>query len=172
MAAMTSGRNWYLIIGGILLIVFGFVCFFYPGLTLVSIAFMAGVGFAFAGIMNIVSYAQYRGLPGVTGWMIAYGILDLLVAAMFLIHPLATSSVIPWLIGAFVLAFGIAELVQCVSLKRQGFAGWGYVLVSGIVNVILGVLFFAWPPLLAVYIAVYCVFAGATLIGLGATKVA
>lgn len=168
--SMTDGtRNWYLIVGGVLLIVFGFVCWFYPNLTLVSISFMAGVGFAFAGIMNFVSYARNRGLPGVSGWMIVYGILDVLVAGMFLIHPLATSFVIPWLIGVFVLAFGIAEVAQAVQM-RKAFPGWGFMLASGIINIILGVLFFLWPPLVAVYIAVYCLFAGVNLICLGAVK--
>ena len=34
-------RNWQLIVAGILFIIFGLVCAFFPGLTLASIAFIA-----------------------------------------------------------------------------------------------------------------------------------
>lgn len=161
-------RNWYLVIGGILLIVFGFVVGLFPGITLMSITFIAGVGFIFAGILSIISYINSRGLPGITGWMILYGVLDIIVGAMFLIHPIATSAVIPWLIGTFVTAFGIVEIVQAVQFRKLPGSGWGWALFAGILDTIIGLMFFFWPPLLAFYIAVFCIVRGVTLAVVGA----
>lgn len=48
-------KNWSLIVPGVLLIFFGALCAFYPGITLLSVTFVAGAGFVFAGIVNIIS---------------------------------------------------------------------------------------------------------------------
>ena len=107
-------RNWSLIVPGVLLIFFGALCAFYPGITLLSVTFVAGAGFIFAGIVNIISYVRERKTAGLSGWYVAYGILDIIIGLMLVIHPLATAYVIPWLIGAFsrepeVIAFGVQQ---------------------------------------------------------------
>lgn len=171
MVGTASGkRNWYLVISGICLFVLGCICWFFPGLTLFSIAVIAGIGFAIAGVMNLVSYFSYRGTPGVTGWMVVYAILDLIIAAMFLIHPIASAFVIPWVIAGFVLAFGVAEIVQCFAVRKSGFPGWGFMLASGILNVLIGIMLFIWPGSAAIFIAAYCIVAGINCICVGAMK--
>ena len=100
-------RNWQLIVAGILFIIFGLVCAFFPGLTLASIAFIVGAAFVVSGVVNIATFIRDRDLLGFSGWILAYGILDVLIGAMFVIHPFAFAAVLPWVIGAFVLVFGI-----------------------------------------------------------------
>ena len=102
-------RNWQLIVAGILFIIFGLVCAFFPGLTLASIAFIVGAAFVVSGVVNIATFIRDRDLLGFSGWILAYGILDVLIGAMFVIHPFAFAAVLPWVIGAFVLVFGIYE---------------------------------------------------------------
>lgn len=69
-------KNWSLIVPGVLLIFFGALCAFYPGITLLSVTFVAGAGFVFAGIVNIISYVRERKTAGLSGWYVAYGILE------------------------------------------------------------------------------------------------
>ena len=80
-------RNWQLIVAGILFIIFGLVCAFFPGLTLASIAFIVGAAFVVSGVVNIATFIRDRDLLGFSGWILAYGILDVLIGAMFVIHP-------------------------------------------------------------------------------------
>ena len=49
-------KNWSLIVPGVLLIFFGALCAFYPGITLLSVTFVAGAGFVFA---VSVSYSPF-----------------------------------------------------------------------------------------------------------------
>ena len=72
-------KNWSLIVPGVLLIFFGALCAFYPGITLLSVTFVAGAGFVFAGIVNIISYVRERKTAGLSGWYVAYGILDIII---------------------------------------------------------------------------------------------
>ena len=82
-------RNWQLIVAGILFIIFGLVCAFFPGLTLASIAFIVGAAFVVSGVVNIATFIRDRDLLSFSGWILAYGILDVLIGAMFVIHPFA-----------------------------------------------------------------------------------
>ena len=124
-------RNWQLIVAGILFIIFGLVCAFFPGLTLASIAFIVGAAFVVSGVVNIATFIRDRDLLGFSGWILAYGILDVLIGAMFVIHPFAFAAVLPWVIGAFVLVFGIYEVVATFMVKRAGLPLWGWMLFSG-----------------------------------------
>lgn len=151
-------KNWSLIVPGVLLIFFGALCAFYPGITLLSVTFVAGAGFVFAGIVNIISYVRERKTTGLSGWYVAYGILDIIIGLMLVIHPLATAYVIPWLIGAFIMAYSIVEIFAIIASRKQLGSIWGLGLVSAILSLLVGICFF---------IAVFAVIRGATLIASG-----
>lgn len=161
-------RNWQLIVAGVLFILFGLVCAFFPGLTLASIAFMVGAAFVVSGVANIATFIRDRELLGFSGWILAYGILDVLIGGMFVIHPFAFAAVLPWVIGAFVLVFGAYEVVAAFMIKRSGLPLWGWMLVSGIISIVIGFLFFYLPEMLALFIALFALLRGVDLIVVGA----
>lgn len=160
-------KNWSIIVPGVLLIFFGILCAFYPGITLLSVTFVAGAGFVFAGIVNIVSYVRERKTMGLSGWYIAYGILDILVGLMLLIHPFATAYVIPWLIGAFVIAYAIVEIASVIAARKTLGSVWVLGLVSAILSLIVGICFFIFPETLAIFISLFAIIRGVTLIVAG-----
>ena len=98
----------------------------------------------------------------------AYGILDVRIGAMFVIHPFAFAAVLPWVIGAFVLVFGVYEVVAAFMIKRSGLPLWGWMLVSGIISIVIGFLFFYLPEMLALFIALFALLRGVDLIVVGA----
>ena len=161
-------RNWQLIVAGILFIIFGLVCAFFPGLTLASIAFIVGAAFVVSGVVNIATFIRDRDLLGFSGWILAYGILDVLIGAMFVIHPFAFAAVLPWVIGAFVLVFGIYEVVATFMVKRAGLPLWGWMLFSGVISIVIGFMFFSMPEMLALFIALFALLRGVDLIVMGA----
>ena len=56
------GRNWGLFAAGIALVIIGFVLLMVPGLTLVSIAVIAGCMFLAAGIVDAYAYFKFCGI--------------------------------------------------------------------------------------------------------------
>lgn len=157
-------KNWSIIVPGALLVLFGVLCAFYPGLTLLSITFVAGAGFIFSGIVNIVSYVRERKTKELSGWYVAYGILDIIIGLMLLIHPYATAYVIPWLIGAFVIAYAIVEMVSIISLRKSLGSLWGLGIVSAILSIVIGICFFLFPETLAIFVALFAIVRGVMLI--------
>ena len=111
------GRNWGLFAAGIALVIIGFVLLMVPGLTLVSIAVIAGCMFLAAGIVDAYAYFKYREAEGLSGWALAYAICDIILGVLFIVHPIASAVVIPWVMGIFVVAYGIFEIVAAVRFR-------------------------------------------------------
>ena len=170
MTSAHTERNWQLIVAGILLALFGLVCLFFPGLTLASIVFMVGAAFVLSGIVNFVTYLRDRDMFKLSGWMLAYGIIDILIGLMFLIHPAIFAAVVSWLAGLFVIVFALSEITGALAARKGGFPLWGWLLFSGIVSLLIGVLFFVVPELLAYYVGAFALMRGASLIVLGANS--
>ena len=160
-------HDWGTIVAGVLLVVCAFVCLLMPGVTLVTITMIAGAGFLVSGIMDAIEYARFRKQLMLSGWVLAYALLDILIGAMFLLHPLAFSVVLPWLIGGFFVAFGVFEIVMAVRGRSAGMPMWGWAVFSGVVGVICGIMFFLNPAMLSIFIALFMVMRGATLLVFG-----
>lgn len=148
------GRNWGLFAAGIALIVIGFVLLMVPGLTLVSIAVIAGCMFLAAGIVDAWAYFKYRRSEGLSGWALAYAICDIVLGVLFIAHPVASAVVIPWVMGIFVIAYGLFEIVAAVRFHRD-MSGWGWVLFAGVVSVLCGFAFIVAPGTFAFFLGFF-----------------
>ncbi len=160
-------RDWGLIVAGILLIICAFIFALAPGMTLVTLTIFAGAAFLVAGIFNIINYVRFHKTGEATGWTLVYGILDIILGIFLFFWPLAFAAVIPWVIGIFVLIFGIYEIVASFSLKKTIGGMWGWVLFSGIVSVLVALCFIFFPFSFAIMFAVIILMRGISLIMFG-----
>ena len=166
----TKKRDWGLVVAGILLVLCGIFFVVAPGLTLVTMTVFAGAAFLVSGIFDIVSYIRFRKVANMSGWALAYAVLDIVVGLMFLIHPLALAAVIPWLIGLFFIIFGVFEIVGSFKIKGTGSGLWGWMLFSGIIGALCGVLFFVFPASFVIYMVVFVIMRGVSLAIYGASS--
>lgn len=148
------GRNWGLFAAGIALIIIGFVLLMVPGLTLVSIAIIAGCMFLAAGIVDAYAYFAYRKSEGLSGWALAYALCDIVLGVLFIVHPVASAVVIPWVMGIFVGAYGIFEIVAAIRFHNE-MSGWGWVLFAGIVSVLCAFAFVVAPGTFALFLGFF-----------------
>lgn len=165
--ATTRKHDWGLIVIGILLALCGIVFAFSPVETLVTLTIFAGVFFLVAGIFDIINYVRFHKTGLASGWTIFYAILDIILGLMFLIHPVALAGIIPWVIGIFVLVFGVYECVAAFSVRKSGASVWGWILFSGIIGIVLGLCFFFLPASFVLYIAFFLILRGVTLMVVG-----
>ena len=163
----TRKHDWGLIVAGILLVLCAFFFVVAPGLTLVTITAIAGAAFLVSGIFDIINYVRFHKVMNLSGWAIAYAVLDIVIGLMFLIHPLAFAGVIPWVIGAFFIIFGAFEVVGSFRIRKTGVPMWGWMLFSGIVGALCGLTSFIAPAMLGVFLSVFILMRGASLIFYG-----
>lgn len=160
-------HDWGLVFAGIALAVAGLFCLEAPGLTIVTIAAVVGAFFLVAGVFDIIGYVRFRNIMPRSGWELAYAIIDVLLGLVFLLHPLAFSAVVPWLVGLCFVAFAIFEIVTAVKAKGFGVPMWGWPLFSGVLNALCGIAFFVWPEMLSVFLAMILLVRAASLIVYG-----
>ena len=163
----TAKRDWGLIIGGIALAVVGAILLFWPGLTMVTIATVAGILFLAAGVVDLVNAFRFRS-GGVSGWAIVNAILDIVLGILFLIHPITGAVVLAWFVGAGIAAYGVFAIIAAVGMRGTG-TGWGWMLFMGIVSVLCGIGFFFAPEAVAYFVAFFLVARGITMAVYGAT---
>ena len=163
----TKQHDWGLIVAGVLLILLAAFFVLAPGLTLATIALIAGAGFLVSGVFDIVFYARNSRILGLSGWTLAYAVLDVVIGLMFLLHPLALSGVIPWIVGLFFVVFGCFEIAAALRVRKLGTSLWGWMLFSGIVGVLCGITFFASPATFVIFLALFVVMRGASFIVYG-----
>lgn len=156
-------RDWGLIVVGILLALCGIFFILAPIASTVILTIFIGAAFVVSGISNIVSYVRFRKSLQTSGWVIAYGILDIILGIMFLVQPLALSAVLPWVVGIFLGVFGVFEIIECFRVKKAGFKVWGWMLFSGIVTALVAIMLFVNPFSLAILIGLFVVTRGISL---------
>jgi uncharacterized membrane protein HdeD (DUF308 family) len=173
--SMTGRKtNWVLIIAGVLLVGVSSICLFYPALTLLTISLVVGIFLLFSSVSDLIVYFR-RASTSVP--LLAYTILDFLLGLVFLVYPLAMVTTVPWIIGFFLLLFGVFELIACLKIMRKaGTSLWGLMMLSGIVSCICGICFLVMPESFALFIGAFVLMRGISLliqgISIGRMKIA
>ena len=163
----TNKHDWGLVIAGVLLVICSMFFLFAPGLALVTITVIAGAAFLVSGIFDIVNYFRFRRPMDLSGWALAYGALDIVLGILFLVNPLVSAGALAWFIGAFFIVFGVFEVVGAFKVRNMGVSMWGWMLFSGIVGALCGLTFFIAPAMLGVFLSVFILMRGASLIFYG-----
>ncbi len=147
-----SGSRVMAIIAGILLVLMGILFFFFPlGAMLFADIFLT-IGLLIYGIYLIITFIMtpsgFR-----DGWHLASGII-LVICAIVILASNASSIIVSFaiILGIVALMIGINQIVGYSSLK--GLSGAGFVLASGIINVILA-LFLLFAPFVATAAVAY-----------------
>lgn len=104
------------------------------------------------------------------GWILAYGVLSLVLGLLAFLNPFAATYAATLVIGAFFVAAGIVSLAAGVMGK--GHEGRGYAIGFGLLSLVIG-LVMAFDPVsgalsLTLLVAVWLGLRGALEIGLGA----
>lgn len=168
MASSTGGKaNWLLVIGGLVLTVCGFAIFVAPEFFLEFLTIWAGLGFVVSGVVGFVSYFQLRKVKDGAGWTLFNAVLDLLLGVLLILHPLAFEAIIPWMLGIMFLVFGILEIAGIMPFARMVPETRVIAVISGVLCVLVGIMFIVWPASLSIWVAAFALVRGITLVATG-----
>jgi uncharacterized membrane protein HdeD (DUF308 family) len=111
-------RRAWSVAAGILLIVAGFVAMFWPGITLWALAVITGLGLIVSGAIRVTAALIDR--PAGWGWLLAGGLVSLVVGGMALVWPDVTVLALALLLGIRMIVFGVAEIASALQLRSLG----------------------------------------------------
>jgi uncharacterized membrane protein HdeD (DUF308 family) len=161
--------NWYwFVILGIVLIVFGTIALGSVVLASLATAVVIGVLLLMGGVAETIGSFWSRGWSGFFFHLLS-GVLAIVVGVLFLRSPIGELLALTLLLATLLMVGGIFKIVAALSYK---FAAWGWTLMSGIIDLILGVLIWQeWPAsalwVIGLFVGINMIFRGVNWIGLG-----
>jgi uncharacterized membrane protein HdeD (DUF308 family) len=160
MANFQKNRGWFLALG-ILLIIGGTLAIIYDvAATLISVLFFGWLLIIVGAIEAIHSFWQHRW--GGFFLHLIVGILAVVVGFHLVTAPVQGALVLTLIMAIYFIVIGIIRIITAIAMR---FPGWGWVLFSGIVTLILGILIESqWPTtglwVIGLFIGIDLIFSG------------
>lgn len=157
------GRNWWvLLLYGLVAVVFGLVAFVHPLAAAAGMAFAAGVLALAEGVVSLLALFD-RGVTIPKGWLVLYALASIAFGVLAVANPAATAGALLLLLAAWLVVAGIYRIVFAIQVRKQ-IRGEGWIILSGILAIVLGVLF-VLNPLSGVFVTTLWIGACALVYG-------
>ena len=129
---------WLVLIRGIILIVLSFFIFGHPVSALIGVAIYIGISLMFTGIMLLTVAISNRKIDDQWGWKLTGGIVEIIFAFILLANPAITATVFPFVVGFWMIFYGVMMFTDSFGAKKAGDNNWWLSLIGGILTVIVG----------------------------------
>jgi uncharacterized membrane protein HdeD (DUF308 family) len=147
-AAVRRHRGLFLF-EGILLSTLGVLAVLVPAVASVAATLVFGWILLVSGVLGLFTTFRGRGLPGFW-WSLLSAIVGIVAGVLLLGWPAQGVFSLTSVLIAFLLVEGAVTILYALE-HRTGPTRWGFMLASGIVDVVLGVILFAGLPGTAVW---------------------
>jgi uncharacterized membrane protein HdeD (DUF308 family) len=123
-----------------------------------------------SGVVGLVTTFRMRSTPGF-GWSLVSALVAIAAGVVLLAWPLSGTVSLTLILTVFLFLEGIASIMMALD-HRHGFSGrWAFLLVSGVIDLILGGLILAGLPGTAAWaigllVGINLVFGGMALISM------
>ena len=143
--ALTIHAHWKLFLAqGIVMMVLGFLGVAVPFLATLAVEIFVGWLFLVAGLFRAVWVWRSRQTPGFA-WSFLAAVLAIVLGVVLIVRPLAGVLTLTMVLVAFFIIEGIFSIVAAIEHRRH-LRSWGWVLFSGIIDLLLAYLIWAgWP---------------------------
>jgi uncharacterized membrane protein HdeD (DUF308 family) len=138
-----SRTGWLLVIYGVISILFGISALLWPGSTAIALAWAFGVMALAEGIISVFALFN-RHVAVSRGWLALYAIASIVFGLLAIWHPLAVVNVLLIFLSAWLIVAGIYRIVFAIRVRKEIKGEW-LIALSGVLAVVLGVLFAAYP---------------------------
>ena len=167
LTALRGNWLWFVVLG-VALIVLGFVALGSLFIAGLATAVAIGALLLVSGASEMIGAFWYRVGGGFFLHLLS-GVLSLVVGLLFLRAPVGALLALTLLLACLLMVGGIFKIVAALSHR---FEAWGWPLLSGVIDLILGVMIWLeWPEsalwVIGLFVGISLVFRGLNWIGLG-----
>jgi len=137
--AVTLARNWWLLaLRGVIAIIFGLLTFVYPASSMAVLILFFGAYALVDGIFAIIAGATAPTGSKRWGWLIAGGILGVIIGICTFILPQMTAFVLTIWIAVWAIVVGITQIISAVRLRKE-IEGEFWLILGGALAVLFGI---------------------------------
>ena len=164
-------EHWGLfLVEGIILIILGIAAIALPPIATLAFTIIIGWVFLISGVVGLFTTLWARHVPGFW-WSLISAIIGIAAGVVLLLWPITGTLSLTLVLIAFFVVEGIVSIMYAIEHRNQLTGRWGWMLVSGIIDLILAGIIFAGLPGTAVWalgllVGINMLFGGAALIAM------
>jgi uncharacterized membrane protein HdeD (DUF308 family) len=164
-------EHWVLfLVEGIVLLVLGAAAIIVPVIATLAFTLLIGWLFLISGVVGLITTFWMRNVPGFW-WALISGVVGIAAGIVLLLWPISGTVSLTLLLIAFFLVEGIVTLMYAFEHRAQLSGRWGWMLASGIVDLILAGIIFAGLPesatwALGLLVGINLLFGGAAMVAM------
>ena len=144
-------KHWGLfLVEGIILVAFGAIAIVVPGSAALAVTILLGWLFLFSGILGLVTTIWMRRLPGFW-WALFSAALAIVTGAALLWWPFGGVLSLTLGLAIFFLIEGAVSIMYALDHRRQYAGRWGWMLASGVIDLVLAILILVGFPATATW---------------------
>lgn len=146
-AVETSLREHWVVfmIEGIILVILGAAAIIIPPLATLSVTIFLGWLFLISGIVGLVTTFRARHAPGFW-WSLLSAVIAILAGIALIGWPVSGAVSLTLVAIVFFAVEGFATIMYALEHKRELSGRWGWMLVSGIIDLFLAAIIFVGLP--------------------------
>ena len=168
LAPLRAKWGWIVALGVVYLLA-GFIALGSVVMATVASVFVVGVMMIIAGVAEVISAFQIKSWGKFLLWVLL-GVLYIIAGFVTFENPLLAAALLTLILGASLVASGIMRIILAFNMKQE--TPWIWVVLSGVITLLLGLLILAhWPVsslyILGLFLGIDLIMAGAGWIGLG-----
>ena len=165
-------RHWWLLVGvGIALLAVGILVFIYPARSYLDLSVLFGWLILFSGVMEVVLAARSRHFVTGRGWMLAGGIIEIILGAILVFNVALSAVTLPIFLGFWLLMRGFATIGLASDMHVLGVSGSGWTVLTGVLLLICSLWMLLQPlafgtTAVVVWVGLSLLFAGISAVSL------
>jgi uncharacterized membrane protein HdeD (DUF308 family) len=169
--AQSIREHWVLfLIEGIVLVVLGVLAIIVPPLATITFTLFLGWLFLISGIMGLITTFWARHSPGFW-WSLLSAVLAIAAGIVLLVEPLRGAITLTLLLIVFFIIEGVLSIMYAFEHKKELSGRWGWMLASGIIDLILAAIILIGLPgtaawALGLLVGINMLFGGSALIAM------
>ncbi|WP_024577835.1 MULTISPECIES: HdeD family acid-resistance protein [unclassified Afipia] len=163
--------NWKaFLIEGIVLVILGMAAIAIPLLASIAVTIFLGWLFLISGAVGLYLTFTTRDMPGFW-WSLLSAALALAAGLILIVQPVAGTLTLTLVVSAYFIAEGITTIMYALAHRKEFSGRWGWLLVSGLVDLVVAALIIAGLPgsaawAIGLLVGINLVFGGTSLIGM------
>jgi uncharacterized membrane protein HdeD (DUF308 family) len=169
--AQSVREHWVLfLIEGIVLVVLGILAILVPALATITFTLFLGWLFLISGIVGLVTTFWARHAPGFW-WSLFSAVLAIAAGLVLLAWPVSGAVSLTLLLIVFFTIEGVLSIMYALEHKKELSGRWGWMLASGVIDLILAAIILIGLPGTAVWalgllVGINMLFGGSALIAM------
>ena len=153
---------------GIILVILGLIAIVLPPLATLAATIVIGWLFVISGIAGLIMTFRARHAPGFW-WALLSAVVALVAGVLLLWQPLVGVLSLTFVLIAFFVIDGVLSIFLAIEHRRELVGRWGWILLSGIVDLVIAAIIWAGLPgtaawALGLLVGIDLVFGGTALI--------